>query len=66
MALELTESWVSHTKRSGSDTFTVEAGKWLRLQHGILAEPTTILQEQVPAGKQWTVSIVVDIQETEA
>ena len=70
MTLVLGESWVAHAKKAGSDTFELAAGNKVRVQiweDGVGI--TDILSEAagtVPVDKVWTVSIVMDIQETDA
>lgn len=63
MAIELTES-VQHKKLGGNDTFTVPAGKLLRIEYSPDGEE--ILSVEVPVGKEWHVGVVVDIEEVNA
>lgn len=63
MPIELSESWVGHRKIAGVETFTLPAGKWLKVEDSPDGEEH--LYVQVPAGKEWTVSVYVDIKETD-
>jgi len=64
--MELAERLQAGTAKSGSETVELSAEQWLRIQHGTLASPTTMLQVQVPAGKKWTANIFVDLLEQDA
>lgn len=70
MTLELTEIWPIHAKKAGTDSFQLTAGNKVRVQiweSGVGI--SDILSEDagtVPAGKVWTVSVVVDIEESDA
>ena len=64
MAITLTEVWPVHKKSAGSETFTMAAGEGLGI--GTTNPAVFHLMETCPEGKEWSVSIVVDIEETDA
>ena len=68
MAIELTEyNQPALVLRSGiGDDIYVDAGEYFQIRHGLLADPTIPLQEQCPAGKAWSVRVIVEIEETDA
>ena len=53
-----------HTQKYGFDTFAVVAGKSLKIE--TTPDGDEILLAEVPAGKSWSVTIIVDITETDA
>lgn len=66
MAIALvTEERAARTAKNGSETFVVQAGKNVTVAYydpGIVR----VLNENVPAGKVWTVTVGVYIIETSA
>lgn len=65
MAMTLKNTDVSaYTKRNGTGSFTLAAGKTLKIE--TTPEGDEILEAEVPAGKQWAVSLGVSIVETDA
>lgn len=65
MAIELSEDSVSARKiMVGDDTFTVSAGKSLKVETSPAGED--LLDEECPAGKSWECTIFVRITETDA
>ena len=63
MAIELrTEALPARTTKSGNDTFTVAAGKCLIVETS--PQGVEFLDVEVPAGKTWTVTVNVYIQES--
>ena len=64
--MELADRQVAHTQKFGTDTFAVAAGKQLQIRYQEGEEIIAVLTEAVPAGKAWSVSIIVDITETDA
>ena len=63
MAIELrTEALPARTTKTGNDTFTVAAGKRLIVETS--PQGDEILDVEVPAGKTWTVTVNVYIQES--
>ena len=63
MAIELrTEALPARTTKTGNDTFTVAAGKHLIVETS--PQGDEILDVEVPAGKTWTVTVNVYIQES--
>jgi hypothetical protein len=53
-----------HVKLAGAETFEVPAGKTLKIETSPRGEE--YLNETVPEGKVWEVSIYVDIKEMDA
>ena len=49
---------------NGRDAFTLTAGKRIRVR--TTPDGDVYLNEQVPEGKQWKVSVSVQIEETDA
>lgn len=43
----------------------IVAGEYLQVRHGESGSPTTLLEEMCPAGKLWTVTVSVSIDETD-
>jgi len=67
MGLVLNEEQIAvHKNLWGSSTITVDAQDWLQVRYGDVSNPTVELQEQCPAGKQWTVIVQVSIREANA
>jgi hypothetical protein len=66
--MELVDKQLPHTQKSATDTVTLAAGEKLRIQKWTVADGIVdiLAEETVPAGKQWSASIVLDIQETDA
>lgn len=65
MAITLSNTNVSvRTLRRGTDSFTLAAGKILKIETTPAGED--ILEAEVPAGKQWSLSIAINIVETDA
>lgn len=65
MAITLNDTDISaHTKKRGGYDFTMAAGKTLKIETVPLGEE--ILSVEVPAGKAWAVSVIVNIVETDA
>jgi len=63
MAIALkTEALPARTTKAGSDTFTVAAGKHLIVETS--PQGVEFLDVEVPAGKTWTVTVNVYIQES--
>lgn len=63
--MAITFNTVDHparTTKSGTDTFTVVAGKSLKIE--TTPEGEEILNSEVPTGKQWEVRVSVNIIET--
>jgi hypothetical protein len=54
------------TRRTGIATLEVPAGHWISFRHGTPEAPVDDLLLQVPEGKKWTVTEVVDIVENDA
>jgi len=54
-------SVAAQTVRFGSATFEVAAGKYLKIETSPAG--VEILNQQVPAGKKWTVTAIIEIQE---
>jgi len=63
--MELVTRQQMHTQKYGTETFTVEAGKKVRIRYWS-PDAIDVLDVSVPAGKSWSVSIVIDIQEVDA
>ena len=61
--MELEVKQFPHTQKYAIDTFVVTAGKTLAIETSPAGDE--ILSEVVPAGKTWSVSIIVDITETD-
>jgi len=51
---------------TGSATFAVAARKECNIRYKVAGEWVDVLNGEVPAGKAWTVSVSVNIQETDA
>lgn len=65
MAISLNGIKVSaRTLKRGEDNFVLPAGKTLKIETTPAGEE--ILQAEVPTGKKWAVSIIVNIVETDA
>ena len=52
-------------RRSGGETFTLSAGKRLQIRHNESGEIVDVLDETVPSGKEWEVSISVQVSQTD-
>jgi len=65
--MELTDRQQAHTQKFGTETFALAAGEKVRIQkwNAIDGIMDVLAEVTVPAGKAWSVSIVVDIQETD-
>lgn len=67
MALVLAELPITaKVVKTGDDRASLVAADYLQIRHGTLANPTVMLQEQVPQGKKWEIRIYVGIDETDA
>ena len=65
MAIELSNQNYDVTKkRSGQDAFDMTAGKSLKIETSPAGEE--LLNVEVPVGKKWSVSIGVQISESDA
>lgn len=65
MAIILSEETrTAKTVRQGSDSFTLAAGKILKIETSPDGEE--ILNETVPTGKVWTVIVSVHVREVDA
>lgn len=63
--IELLREIVERNDLIGDDDFELAAGETLQVRTGVPQSITTLLQEQVPAGKKWSVHIAVTISETD-
>lgn len=59
-----TESVPASTHKRGYDDVSMSAGQHLKVE--TTPDGEELLDAVVPAGKVWTISVVVDIQETDA
>jgi len=67
MAIELSEQDVAaHKTIVGDDTYVLTAGQRLQVRMGEAGEIETLLDEQVPVGKQWNGIVYIRITETDA
>ena len=65
--MELTDKQQPHTQKAATDTIVLAAGEKLRIQtwdavNGIV---DVLAEAEVPAGKEWSASIILDITETD-
>ena len=65
--MELSDRQLPHTQKYGTEVVALTAGQKFRIQKWIEGEGIVdILAEvTVPAGKAWSVSVIVDISETD-
>ena len=61
--MELEERHVPHTQKYAIGTVALAAGKTLKVETSPAGEE--ILTAVVPAGKVWSITIVIDITETD-
>jgi len=61
--MELEERQVPHTQKYAIGTVVLAAGKTLKIETSPAGEE--ILAAAVPAGKAWSITIVIDITETD-
>ena len=67
MAIDFLIDEIPALKRyTGSASLSVAAGKRLQIRYQEGAEIIGVLDEAVPADKQWAVSITISIEETDA
>lgn len=52
-------------KLVGDETFPVPAGRRVQVRHNNSGEIVNVLDETVPAGKTWSVTVFVTIEETD-
>jgi len=64
--MELVTHNLVYTAKYAAGSVDLTAGQWVRIQTGAADAPVTQLQVQVPAGKTWKVSFVVEIEEQDA
>lgn len=50
--------------KSGGDSFVLTTGKRIQLRHNESGTPVDFLDETVPNGKEWEVSINIHVRET--
>jgi len=62
--MELEDRQYPHLQKSAAGVFVVPAGKTLKIETS--PQGDEILSATVPKGKVWSVSIVIDISETDA
>ena len=61
-----TENIPAKTTKYGADSIQLSAGKRIQVRHGVTGDITEMLDEEVPEGKSWLVSVQVNIIETDA
>lgn len=67
MAIDLSETVrPAQILRIGDTEYELSEGEGLRIQHGVVENPVTDLQVQVPQGRKWQVLVFVRIEETTA
>ena len=65
MAIELAEyEWAAKLVKSGSDVVDVAAGQSIKIE--TTPEGEEVLDAECPAGKAWSVRVIVEIEESDA
>lgn len=66
MELEHVSDLPARSIYMGNATVSVPAGQWMHIRHGDPASPIDDLLQQVPVDKSWSVTVVVNISESDA